>query len=266
LRFRKTDVIPLDQAEAYYTSLIEVNPTSEQCYNRRAIVRRYLGMHDQAIEDYSTAIRLNPNSAIYFGNRGSLWHYSKRNNEEALKDYNESIRLDPTSAKIFYARGALFRSKNELDAAMTDFNEAIRLDPKYVAAFNGRGLVWKSKGELAAAIRDHEETIRLDSRYSSGYSNLAWILATSTDPNFRDGERAVAAASIACELTSWRDVGSVRAMAAAYAERGDFSAAVQTQNVALKLTSEKDQPFEQDRLRLYLAEKPYREKLAKREK
>ena len=55
-------------------------------------------------------------------------------------------------------------------------------------------------------------------------------------------------------------------MAAAYAERGDFSAAVQTQNVALKLTSEKDQPFEQDRLRLYLAEKPYREKLAKREK
>lgn len=263
LRYRKPDVVPLERAEEYYTSVLELNPRSDQCYNRRAIVRKYIGLHDQAIEDYSTAIRLNPTVAYYYANRGNLWHYSKRDNAAALKDYNEAIRLDATSAKVFYARGGIFRVKNELEAALADYNEAIRLDPNYVAAFNDRGLVWKGKGDLAAAIQDHEETIRLDGKYLLGYSNLAWILATANDPKFRDGQRAVAAATIACELTSWREVGPVRALAAACAENGDFGAAIQTQNKALQLISEKNQLAEQTRLKLYLAGKPYREKTAK---
>lgn len=265
-RFRKSEVIPLETSEPYFTEIVRINPQSARCYVSRAIVRKFLGKHDEAIEDYSTAIRLDPTRASHYYNRGLLWHYSKRNQEAALKDYNESIRLGPLVALRFLARAELLRVKDDFGAALADYDKAIRLDPSLASAFNGRGLTWKSKGNLDAAIRDYEEAVRLDQKFSTGYSNLAWILATSPDPKFRDGKRAVLAATIACELSSWKEVAPVRALAAAYAETGDFNSAIQEQTKALELISEKNKPAEQSRLKYYQTGKPYRDKPTKSSK
>jgi tetratricopeptide (TPR) repeat protein len=230
------------------------------------MVRKFLGKHDEAIEDYSTAIRLEPTRATHYKNRALIWHYSKGNHDAALADYNESIRLDPTAAMTFLVRAELFRAKNDFDAALSDYNEAIRLDPTLVSAFDGRGFIWKSKGDLGAAIADYEEAIRLDENNSTAYSNLAWILATANDPKFRDAKRALLAATVACKLTSEKEVAPVRALAAAYAEAGDFPSAIREQTKALELISEKNKPAEQSRLKYYQAGKPYRDKTAKRSK
>lgn len=264
-RYRKQDVVPLERAEGYYTRVIEANPGLAFPYNRRAIIRKTLGKSDEAIEDYSSAIRFDP-QAMYYGNRGFLWQFSKQNLDEALKDYAEAIRLDPALPSVYHSRGLIHRSRNDLDAALADFDESLRLDPKYASASSNRGLVWKAKGDLAAAIRDFEDAFRSEPKYADAYLNLAWTLATADDAEFRNGEKAKLAATIACELTSWKQVGPVRSLAAANAELGDFNAAVQIQQKAVELISEKNKPAEQTRLKLYLAGKPYRDKATARGK
>ena len=75
----------------------------------------------------------------------------------------------------------------------------------------------------------------------------------------RDGKSAVAFATKACELTEWKDPGSLETLAAACAESGEFDAAVKWQTKAIGLLSdEKQQEHYGTRLTLYQQRKPYR--------
>ena len=92
-------------------------------------------------------------------------------------------------------------------------------------------------------------------------NNLAWLLATSSDPALRDGARAVTLAEpVAITYDSW---GYLDTLAAAWAERGDFTAAVRTQKRAIKFAETETDPPTLDALRkrlaLFEARQPYRE-------
>ena len=141
-----------------------------------------------------------------------------------------------------------------------DYLAANRDYPRALAAFD----------ELARSFPD----------YFDAHFGLAWIRATCRDAQYRDGKFAVASATRACELSNWLDVGALGVLAAAYAEVGDFASAVKWQQKAIALTAKRAAPGNpqsrpttiwltgkitgtgslQERLALYLAGKPYRQK------
>jgi hypothetical protein len=89
----------------------------------------------------------------------------------------------------------------------------------------------------------------------------AWIRATCRDAEYRDGKRAVASATRACELTNWRDSEALSVLAAAFAESGEFGSAVKWQQKAMSLTAQLtgDRNL-QEGLALYRAGKARRQK------
>ena len=90
-----------------------------------------MGRYSAAILDYDEAIRLVPNSAIVYVNRGSAKH-QLRQYFAAIADYNKAIDLDSNNAHAYFGRG-LARSKlNSTQAAFRnparkDFRTALRL-------------------------------------------------------------------------------------------------------------------------------------------
>ena len=62
----------------------------------------------------------------------------------AIDDYDEAIRLDPQFASAYYNRGLAYQRLGQSERAIKDFNEAIRLNPQYAAAYNNRA---NDKGE-----------------------------------------------------------------------------------------------------------------------
>jgi tetratricopeptide (TPR) repeat protein len=53
--------------------------------------------HDSAIADFTEVIRLDPNNAAAFYNRGKAY-WGKDNYERSAADYTEAVRLDPDNA------------------------------------------------------------------------------------------------------------------------------------------------------------------------
>ena len=104
--------------------------------------------------------------------------------------------------------------------------------------------------------------IRLDPWDPKAYKGRAWLWATCPDEKYRDGKRAVESATRACKLTDWKVADYLDTLAAAWAEAGDFDAAVEWQENALGILAKNDEQNRKDfeaRLTLYRAKKPYHE-------
>jgi tetratricopeptide (TPR) repeat protein len=54
--------------------------------------------------------------------------------DRAIDDYDTALRLDPTLADSFNARGELWRKKGDRPRALADFGAAIKLNPQHEAA------------------------------------------------------------------------------------------------------------------------------------
>ena len=88
---------------------------------------------------------------------------------------------------------------------------------------------------------------------------ILWLSATSPDAKYRDGKRAVESATTACALSQWKDPTQLDALAAAYAEAGDFAAAVTWQEKAAALAPGDQKEDYRSRRELYRGGKPYRQ-------
>jgi tetratricopeptide (TPR) repeat protein len=73
-------------------------------------------MYAEAIKAYDKAIRLDPNDAAAWYNKG-LALSDQGKYDEALKAYDEAIRLNPDFAKAWYAKGAALEAQSNTAAA-----------------------------------------------------------------------------------------------------------------------------------------------------
>jgi hypothetical protein len=120
---------------------------------------------------------------------------------------------------------------------------------------------WLLGHSESRAIRLKDSELLYATASAREVSAFAWFLSTNANPALRDGQMAMELASLARDLSSRTDPNCLDTLAAAYAERGDFCSAVETQNEAIKLLSDGD-PKEKEyraRLELYESKRPYRD-------
>jgi len=284
-------VVAIERAVAYFDAIVAKTPTA-QAYHHRGIAQLQLGDLDaalrdfdhalqlglkepgiyinrgavhqrggkmaEAIADYTRALELDPNNARAFDNRSSA-RAALGQLDESLADSDAAIRIDPKFAEAFNNRGVTRRLKGEYAAAIDDYSHAIEIFPDYAAAFANRGYARKQLREYAAAIEDYEQALRLEPDAHGACNDLAWLLATCGDAQFRDPQRAVQLATHACELTHDQSADLLDTLAAAHAAAGDFNAAVSRGEQALARAGATPPPALTERLALYRARQAYQE-------
>ncbi|MGH7941708.1 MAG: tetratricopeptide repeat protein, partial [Limisphaerales bacterium] len=91
---------------------------------------------------------------------------------------------------------------------------------------------FQEAGKLDDAVQCYRGALDLDATNAEALNNLAWILATTKNPDLRNPSRGVDLALEATKVTQGRDAVMIGTLAAAFAENGDFSKALATAQIA----------------------------------
>jgi tetratricopeptide (TPR) repeat protein len=150
-----------DQAITDYTQAIKLDPNNTVAYSERGRVYKAKWDYDKAIADYNQAIRLDPNSAKRYISRGGVYD-DKGDKDRAIADYNQAIKLDPNYSNAYYARGRFYLITGDYDRAIADCTQAIRLDPDDASTYTIRGLAYENKNDYDRALADYTQAIRVD--------------------------------------------------------------------------------------------------------
>lgn len=157
----------------FYTEATSKNSSSSLAfYNMGNIMKNNKGNYNKAIDNYTKAIKIKPDYAEAYNNRGNA--YSQlRQYDKAINDYAKAIELKPDFADAYYDRGTAYNNKGSFDEAITDFTKTIALMPDYARAYNNRGFAYFNKLLYDKAINDYTKAIELKADYVKAYNNRA---------------------------------------------------------------------------------------------
>ena len=250
------------EAMAEYDAVLQQSPSPREAHEAlagRGVVHVQRQAYAEAVADFSEALRLHPEAAVYVLRAEA---YSKLADWARVRaDCDEALRLDPTNARAFLYRGLSHAAERDFDGALADYAEAIRLRPGDAAAHLNRAVCYENKGLYGRAAESYREGVRLAPDESAHHRGLAWLLATCREADVRDGSAAVRHDGRACELSGWRDGWDLEALAAAYAEGGQFEKAVELQKKVLALPDLRKglREVARERLAAYEQGRPWRE-------
>ncbi|MGA2259296.1 MAG: tetratricopeptide repeat protein, partial [Thermoguttaceae bacterium] len=124
----------------------------------------------------------------------------------------------------------------QVDEAIAHYQKGLETKPDFLAAYCNvnLGIALAGRGQVDEAISHYRKALEIKPDFVQALNSMAWIRATYSDPNFRDGPQAVTLSRQALELSP-NDAGVMDTLAAAYAEANRFAEAVQTARKALDL-------------------------------
>ena len=205
----------------------------------------------------AVSIILAYQQTTYWCDSISLW-------EHALAMTPDNQTAHQNLAAALWTKGRIAEShQHSRAAAIAHARTTLKDYPYDVPTHNDLGVLLVQNGDVRAGIEQWEISLQIDPNDGNALNNLAWVLATYPADAIRDGKLAVELAVKATTLPSGDAPIVLRTLAAAYAESGDFSKAIDTAQHAADLATAQNNTSLLATLRheieLYQACAPYRE-------
>jgi tetratricopeptide (TPR) repeat protein len=221
-------------SETLWTHALAVTTNNDVAHNNLGYLCVDRGELDEAMSHFEAASKIRSGKSDPHYNLGTAFVEMnlgdalarKGQPDEAMAHFEQAIRLQPDYAEAYYNRGNVLYAKGRIDEAITDFEKTLQIQPNDADAHTGLGNALLRKGALKEAIVHYGEAMALAPQDPHCRSNLAWVLATSSDASVRDGAKAVELARQAVSLSGGKEPLFFRTLAAAYAETGRFSDAI----------------------------------------
>jgi protein O-mannosyl-transferase len=254
----------------HFRKALQIRPDyPSACYNL-ATAFAQAGRMGEAIEHFRKALRLGLASMddelvqrAHYNLGNALFQIGR--SQEAIEHCRRAVQLSPEHPEAHNNLANALATQGRTEEAVAHYQQALRLKPGYTDARCNLGGALASQGRFAEAVEQYETALDSAPEAIAVLNNLAWLLATCPEASLRDGQRAVELARKAERLSTREHPAILGTLAAAYAEAGHFSDAVETARRAIALAMEQgDQTLaEQTRQRLALYEEgaPYHERL-----
>jgi Flp pilus assembly protein TadD len=155
--------------------------------------------------------------------------------EPARRHLLAALPAFPNDPGFRFNLGIAEASTGRAEEALTQFRAAVKLDPGDAAAHFQIGNILQTTRRAGEALPHYREALRLRPGWAFPANNLAWLLATDSDPGIRDGAEALRLARAVVQADHGQNPATLSTLAAAHAETGDFPGAIAALRKAIDL-------------------------------
>ena len=164
---------------------VKLNPKDGAAYLMRGSANAAIGLHKEAIADFTKALRCPGNSVYTRSGFLHLCHWDRAdskaelgNHAGAIADYDRAIDWDFDSPGVYHNRASSKAALANHAGAIADYDRAIALDFHPAEVHFYRGMSNAELGNHACAIADYDHAIERNAKYAEahfrrGVSNAA---------------------------------------------------------------------------------------------
>jgi tetratricopeptide (TPR) repeat protein len=192
------------------------------------------GSVDEAVANFQKALQMNPDNVLVDNILGNAL-LQKGRVDEAIAEFQKARQIKPNDPAGHSNLGNALLQKGRVDEAIAEFQQALQIKPGLAVAHYNLGTALLQKGRVDEAIAHFEKALEIQPADPTFQNNLAWLLATAPVASLRNGGKAVELARQASLLTGGENPVVLHTLAAACAEAGRYSEAVETAQQALRL-------------------------------
>lgn len=257
-----------DEAEVEWRRTLEIKPDDPLARANLGMTLLLAGRREQAGVELRNARELKLRKAIVSAPSAPLYDdlgtilLDAGRTREAIVQFEKAVHLDPGSARVRSHLGGALAANGQLDEACVQLTKALDLAPNDAEAHAGLGVALYARGRFAEGLRHLRLAIDLSPNDRAALREAAWALATCPDSRLRNASDALALAVRAFQLTGGTDAAVLDTLAAAYAERQQFSDALLTARRALTLALQENRArlagAIRGRIALYEENRPFR--------
>ncbi len=147
----------------HYTAALKLNPDLAEIYHNRGTLQNLLGKPESAIRDWDAALARNPDfTEAYFNRAGAKTTLGDF--EGGIVDCNAAIERNPDAAPAYYNRAQARMALKQYTEGIEDYDKALSIglsDADSYGAYYNRALANYLLGLDKAAQGDDAEAIRL---------------------------------------------------------------------------------------------------------
>ena len=266
-----------EEAIPHFEKTLKVNPEYPAAHSNLGVALAGTGKLEAAIAEFQKALAVDPDSAEAQGNlaralaRKGQTHLTqgrelarKGSFADAIVQFHQALEATPDSPEVHNGLGVALAQTGRPEEAVAHFQKAVAANPDYAEAyFNLGDTLYYLEHKAPEALAAWRAVLRIDPNHVPVLSQTAWVLATWPEPLLRDGTQAVELAQRAVRLSGGREPAILDTLAAAYAEAGRFSDAVQFAKQALSLAQQLNDrrlvEAVEARMALYAVNTPFRD-------
>jgi Flp pilus assembly protein TadD len=250
----------VDEAITQYQQALRIKPDYALARNNLGNALLQKGRADEAILQYQQALQLKPDYADAYNNLGNVL-LQKGRLDEAILLFQKALEIKPDYAEAENNLGNALARKGRMDEALVFFQKALEIKPGDALARQNLGDALLQEGRVEQAMTEYEKCLQLNPADPAIQNKLGWLLATAPRASLRNGGKALELARQASLLTGGENPVILHTLAAACAEAGRLSEAVETAQHALRLAQAQTNTglagALQSELKLYQAGSPF---------
>ena len=251
-----------DAAIAEFRKALQIMPDYASAHNNLGNALLQKGEVDDAIVHLQRAVELSPGYVQAENNLGNAMN-AKNDVKSAMIHYRKAVDISPGYAPAHVNLANTLLLSGRADEAEIEYRKALDINPGLADAHGNLGNILLEKGMPGEAAAQLQEALKIDPDYPEAENSLAHILATSTQDSLRDGTRALELASRANRSTGDGNPLVLGTLAAAYAENGRFTEAMETAQKAMDIATSRGDARTarslQEQIALYLKKLPLRD-------
>lgn len=137
------------------------SPHSPQNHNNLGDYYSRHGDYQKAIEEFKSAIELNPDYGDAYHNLGNAYR-EIGNNEEAIANYQKALSLNPNLWQSHQNLAARYFELGEFGLALQELEKAVKINPQNPALYINLGILYLQLDEKEKAKEAFQQALLID--------------------------------------------------------------------------------------------------------